>query len=132
MLPQRLRRQTKRTLHVNTVSNDDITDAFHVFCKVQGLDPDRMANCYEFSMFIGFRLLNVFRYINNDKDLIAHPNINRTIDALNGPHGEVVVRVWMARRYSFLGKLKACCKKPTHRLGFMCISFAVIIQESFQ
>lgn len=117
---------------MNTVSNDDVSNAFNVFCKVQGFDCGQMTNCYEFSMFIGFRLLNIFKYINNDEDLIVDPDINRVIDALNGPHGEVVVRVWMAKRYSFSGRLKACWKKPAHRMGLMCISFAVFVRESLQ
>ena len=91
-----------------------------------------MTNCYEFTGFVGFRLLNIFKYINNDADVIVHPNVNRVIAALNSPHGEVVVRVWMARRYSFLGRLKACWKKLAHRIGFMCISFAFFVRDSLR
>lgn len=117
---------------MNTVSNDDVSNAYDVFCRVQGFAPDKMTNCYEFSMFLGFSLLNQFRYIDNDTGIIVKPGVNRVVDALNGPHSETVVRVWMAKRYSFTGRLKAFWKKPMHRMGFMCISFAAFVKESLQ
>lgn len=112
------------------VSNDEVTSAYDVFCKELGFDHDKMANCYEFSTFIGFALINQFKYVNNDEGIIVKPKVPAIIAALNGPHGVTVVRAWKARRYSFTGRLRALWLKPAHRIGFALVSFAAFVKEA--
>lgn len=115
---------------METVTNDEVSNAFDIFCKEQGFDANKLTNALEFSMFIGFCLLNSFNLIEEDDKLVVPSRVPGMIAALNGPHGVTVVRVWRARRYSFSGKLKAFWLKPAHRLGFMLISFATFVREA--
>lgn len=114
---------------METISNDDVTNAFAIFCREQGFDTDKMANCFEMGMFAGFALVNQFNYIDGDENIIVKPRTANAIAALNGPHGDTVVRVWKARRYSFTGRLKAFWLKPLFRIGFMVVTFAAFVKD---
>lgn len=86
----------------------DIDKAYLRFCDVMGVPHKKLMwrSILEFSVFVGWDVFG------DPEGPPLYPNdVSRKISAINGPHGETIVRVYKVRRNTTIGRVWVPIKK---------------------
>ena len=96
------------------IESTQIEAVYQKFCQIMGHKEGGWNSIFEFTVMVGFPLLDVRTEQSVYPDYIAS-NIN----AFSGPHSDTLLKAYRARRKTFRGAVRACPLKIAHFFGYL-------------
>lgn len=101
------------------------------FCKVAGYKADSLWGTLEFALYLGFKSINLWALGYPHMDDKAPEETLDKVRAFEGPNGPTMIKAYMARRFSWRGRLSAAWRKPLYAAGLVILLVLCLGRSTF-